>query len=173
MRLRWIALLSTLILLRLPAAACANGTDFSFAVARGGLSFSTSIARRPAGTSAHLIEAVTAGSSATEPSTGLLLLIGLGLIGGASLLGLKIRHCASAEEAENTGETATLQRPAWTGHEQRTPSITRMSTKAKGRAAAMEPKQIQQLGAGAEQLRQGTEDSRRPLFLSLATNKDV
>jgi|SRR5215471_3061621 len=144
MRLRRIGLLWTLILCLL-AAARANGTEFGFAGEGDGPSSSASAAPRAVGNSAHLIEAATAGSSATEPSTELLLLIGLALIGGASLIGEKIGSCGSSDEGENTGQTAILSRPTWIPHEPRTPSITRISTNARKGTAAIAPAQIQQV----------------------------
>lgn len=130
MRLERIALLCMLILLCLSGAEPAECQNFSLAGTGGGASFSASIALRAVGNSANLIERAAAGSFLTEWSTGMLLIIGLALIGGASLIGTKIAPGSSADEAENTGETAIFSRPTWSPCEPHTPSITRMSTKA-------------------------------------------
>ena len=143
MRLERIALFCILILLSSSGAQPADRQNFSLADAGGGSSFSAGIALRAVGNSANLIETAVAGSFLTEWSTGLLLLIGLALIGGASLIGTKIAPCSSADEAENTGETAIFSRPTWSPYEPPTPSITPMSKKANRGIAAMEPMQIQ------------------------------
>ena len=145
MRLERIALLCMLILLSLSGAEPADCQNFSLAGAGGSSSFSVSIALRAVGNSTNSIETPAAGSFLTEWSTGLLLLIGLGLIGGASLIGTKITPSSSADEVENTGETAIFSRPTWSPYEPPTPSITRMSTTANRGIAAMEPMPIQQL----------------------------
>ena len=143
MRLERIALLCMLILLCLSGEEPAYCQNFSLAGAGGGSSFSASIALRAVGNSANLIETGAAGSFLTERSTGLLLLIGLALIGGASLIGTKIAPSSSADEAENTGETAIFSRPTWSPYEPPTPSITRVSKKANRGIAAMDSMQIQ------------------------------
>jgi len=110
MRLKQAASLCALILLCLPAAARANATGSCFA-GRGEGSFNSArIVHRFAGNSMDLRDAETGGPLTTEQSTGLLLLIGLGLIAGASLIGGKMGRSDSTEEVENAGETAISRR---------------------------------------------------------------
>jgi hypothetical protein len=145
MKPKRVALLCALVLLCLPAVASADSTDFGFVAAGGDSHFSSCITRRAVGNRAELVVAATAGPSATEQSTGLLLLIGLGLIGGASLIDVKIRRSGSAPEAENAGETAILSRPTWSQREPRAPSSIRISIKVRKSTGAMQPMRIQQV----------------------------
>src|SRR5215467_2844540 len=112
MRSKRAAMLCVLILSCLPAAVSAQCTESRRACARGGLSSTVAEVRAVAENSADLTRAATAGPYVTEPSTGLLLLIGLGLIAGASLIAGKISNSDSVEDVENQGETAILARPA-------------------------------------------------------------
>ena len=138
MRLKRIAPLCILISLFLPAAVRANFTRSSFAGVEGSLSFSASIAHRVDGNSGNLRDAEMSGPFSAEQSTGLLLLIGFGLIAGASLIGGKIGRSDSVEEVEHSGETAILSRPTRSFHAPRTPTTARMTTISKTTAAAME-----------------------------------
>jgi hypothetical protein len=71
-----------------------------------------------------------------EPATGLLVLIGLGLIAGASLIGGKRVCSGAAEEGENSGDTAIY------GPHKPTLGI---STAPKSGTPAMESMRAQQL----------------------------
>jgi hypothetical protein len=135
MRLKPVALLCTLISLCLPAAARANATRSSFAHVEGGLSFSVRIAHGIVGNSGNLRDAEMGGPFSTEQSTGLLLLIGFGLIAGASLIGGKIGRSDSVEEVEHSGETAILSRPTRRFYGTRTPTMAGIPTTSKTGAA--------------------------------------
>lgn len=124
-------LLCALILLCVPAMARAEGTDFSLADEGGGSSLSANTAQRAVRHRADLIVAATAGPLASEPSTGLLLLLGVGLIGAASLIRLKIKGSDSVDGVENTGEIAIRAGTAWKHGGPRARRIVQMSTKSK------------------------------------------
>lgn len=130
-RLKRMELLWALILLYLPAVASVEGTDFSLADAGGGSSLSADIAQRAVRHRADLIVAATAGPLVSEPSTGLLLLLGVGLIGAASLIRLKTERSDSAEGVGNTGEIAIRAGTAWKHGGPRTRRIVQMSTKSR------------------------------------------
>ena len=135
-RLKQMESLWALILLCLPAVACADNTDFSLANAGGGSSFSADIAQRVVRDRADLIVAATAGPLASEPSTGLLLLLGVGLIGAASLIGLKIKRSDAVDGVVNTGEIAIRAGTTWRHGGPRTRRIVQMSTKSRRGAAS-------------------------------------
>lgn len=133
MKAKCTALLCALVLLCLPTAVCAHSKPFSGSIP-------PSVVER----SADSIARPTADSSATEQSIAPLLLIGLALIGGASLIGVKIGRSGSADEAENSEETANLSRPTRNPGELSASSITRTSAKTRRATPAMEPMRIQQ-----------------------------
>ena len=128
MRAKRVALIGELILLCLPAAARANAMSATFASAGKGSSFSASIARKAVRNRAAVSFAATAASSNLEPSAGLLLLMGLGLIAGASFIGKKMPHSSSVDQAEDSVE-ATGQ--AWSFYGPRTPTAGRLATAPK------------------------------------------
>jgi hypothetical protein len=144
MRLKQAASLCALILLCLPAAARANAIRSSLAGRGEGSSNSASIVHGVAGNSVDLRDAETGGPFTTEQSSGLLLLIGLGLIAGASLIGGKMGRSDSAEEVENAGETAS-SRCQPSSSRPRTPTMARISMSSKRGTAAMERMRTQQL----------------------------
>ena len=144
MRLKQAASLCALILLCLPAAARANATRSSFAGRGEGSSNSPSIVRGVAGNSVDLRDAETGGPFTTKQSTGLLLLIGLGLIAGGSLIGRKMGRSDSVEEVENAGETA-IPRCQPSSSRPRTPTMVRIWMTSKRGTAAMERMRTQQL----------------------------
>lgn len=125
MRVKLVALIGELILLCLPAATCANAMGTTFAGAGKGSTLSASIARKGLGNHAVLIVAGTAASSNLEPSAGLLLLIGLGLIAGASFIGKKMPHSSPVDQAEDSEETTGQ---AWSFYGLRAPTIGRLAT---------------------------------------------
>lgn len=131
MKSKCVALLCALVLLFLPAAVCAGSKP-------------STGNRRVIGVSADSLVKPTVDSSATEQSIAPLLLVGLALIGGASLIGVKIGRSGSVGEAESTGETAIRSRPTRSPSELSTSSIMRTSAKARRATRAMEPMQIQQ-----------------------------
>lgn len=130
-RLKRMELLWALILLCLPAVARADDTDFSLVDAEGGSSLSADTAQRAVRHRADLIVAATASPLASEPSTGLLLLLGVGLIGAASLIRLKIKGSDSVDGVENTGEIAIRAGTAWKHGGPRARRIVQMSTKSR------------------------------------------
>jgi hypothetical protein len=149
MRLKQAASLCALILFCLPAAARANATRSSFAGRGEGSSNSASIVHGVAGKSVDLRDAKTGGSFTTEQSTGLLLLIGLGLIAGASLISRKMGRSDSVEEVENAGETA-IPRCQPSSSRPRTPTMVRIWMTSEREQAAMErmrTKQLRQLSS--------------------------
>jgi hypothetical protein len=109
-KMKRVALLFTAFLLFLPVAVCAGGTDSSLAGEKGS-SPCISCAGGVRGSSVNIIARATTGPFDSEPSTALLLVVGLGLIGAASLIGLKMRRAGSVEEGEDAGESAILSRP--------------------------------------------------------------
>lgn len=129
-RPKCMELLWALILLCLPAMARAEGTDFSLADEGGGSSLSANSVQRAGRHRAELIVA-TAGTIASEPSTGLLLLLGVGLIGAASLIRLKIKGSDSVDGVENTGEIAIRAGTPWKHGGRRARRIVQMSTKSR------------------------------------------
>lgn len=135
-RLKRMEFFWALILLCLPAMARAEGTDFSLADAGGGSSFTADIAQRVVRDRADLTAAATTGPLASEPSTGLLLLLGVGLIGAASLIRLKIERSDPVDGVENTGETAILAGTAWGHGGPRTRRIVQVATKLRKRTAS-------------------------------------
>ena len=143
MRLKWIAMLWALILLCLPPADRADRADF--ADAGQGASFSATVASTVVEKSEGLISTATAGPFATEPSTGLLLLTGIGLIVGASLIALKMGRSDSVEEGEDTQGMAVHSSPARNLHGPSKPVIPRMSMKSKSVTASMKQVPIRQL----------------------------
>lgn len=130
-RLKRMELLWALILLCLPAVARADDADFSLADAGAGSSLSADIAQRAVRHPADLIVAATAGPLASEPSAGLLLLLGVGLIGAASLVRLKTERSDSVEGVGNTGEIAIRAGTAWKHGGPRARRIVQMSTKSR------------------------------------------
>jgi hypothetical protein len=118
-----VALRFMLAQLCLPAAALAGSTDFRLAGERGGPSICASSAHRMDRNSLEMIVGVSAVPFESEPSTGFLLVIGLGLIGGASLIGMKIGRDGTVNEQENAGETAISPRSARSLYGQRMPTI--------------------------------------------------
>ena len=143
MRLKWIAMLWALILLCLPPADRADRADS--ADAGRGASFSATIANTDVEDSAGLISAATTGPFATEPSTGLLLLTGIGLIVGASLIALKMGRSDSVEEGEDTQGMAVHSSPARNFYGSSKPVTPRMSMKSKRVTASMKQVPIRQL----------------------------
>ena len=121
-KMRWVALLFMLAQLCWPTAARATGTDFRLAGEKGSLSFCTTSAHRVGTDSLETIVGATAGRFETEPSTGLLLMIGLGLI-GASLIGVKMGRAGAVEEQVNKEEMAIFPRPARSFYGERTPTM--------------------------------------------------
>lgn len=122
LKMTWVALLFTLAQLCLPAAARASGTDFRLAGEKVSLSSCATSAHRVGTNSLETIVGATAGPFETEPSTGLLLVIGLGLI-GASLIGVKMGLAGAVEEQENKGEMTIFPRPARSFYGERTPTM--------------------------------------------------
>lgn len=133
MKPKRVAVLCALVLLCLPAAVCAYSKPFSH-----------SVARRVVGNSTDSIVGATVDSSATEQSIGPLLLIGLALIGGASLISVKIGRSGSAVEAESTEETTILLSSTRSPRAASAPSIMRTPAKTRRATPAMEPVQIRQ-----------------------------
>jgi hypothetical protein len=143
MRLKWVAMLWALILLCLPPAGRADRADF--ADAGRGASFSATIGRTVVENSAGLISRATAGPFATEPSTGLLLLIGIGLIIGASLIALKMGRSDAVEEGEDPHGMTVHSSPARNFYGPSKPVIPRMSMKSKSVTASMKQVPIRRL----------------------------
>ncbi|HKW89270.1 MAG TPA: hypothetical protein VJN21_11000 [Candidatus Acidoferrales bacterium] len=129
LRIRWVASLLMLFLLCLPAAANAGGTGFALEGQRVSPSPCAASPRRAGGNSIGFIVGATAAPFESEPSTGLLLVIGLGLIGGASLIGAKAGRSEAAEERENADEKAIFSRPAVSLYRKPAPTM-HISTKA-------------------------------------------
>lgn len=144
LKMKRVALLFTTFLLCLPAAVRASGKDFSLAGEREISSYCTSSAGRVRENSVKIISMATAGPFETEPSTGLLFVVGLGLIGAASLISVKMKSAGSVEEGEDAGETAILSSPTRSLYATRTQTVITASTKLKRRGAT-EPLPIHQL----------------------------
>jgi len=142
MRLKRVAMLWALILLLSPAGRANRAV---FAHAGRGASFSAAISGTVVEHSAGLISTATAGPFATEPSTGLLLIIGIGLIGGASLIALKTGRSASVEETEDTQGMTVNSSLARNFYEQSRPVTPRTSMKSKSAIASMNSIPIRQL----------------------------
>lgn len=123
MKMKWVALFSMLAQLCLPAAARAASTDFRLPGERGSSSLCARSAHRVGRYSLKSIVGGMAGAFETEPSTGLLLVIGLGLIGGSSLIGVKMGRAGADGEQENAGETAISPRPARNFYGERTATM--------------------------------------------------
>lgn len=121
-KMRWVALLFMLAQLCWPAAARATGTDFRLAGEKGSLSFCATSAHRVGRVNLETIVGATVSPLETEPSTGLLLVVGLGLI-GASLIGVKMGRAGTVEEQENKEEMAIFPRPVRSFYGERTPTM--------------------------------------------------
>jgi hypothetical protein len=145
MRLKFLVLMCAPILLCLPAAAPANAARSFFACSAEGSSFSASITHKVGRNSADLSDAETSGPFTAEQSTELLLLIGVGLIAGASLIGVKLGRSDSVEEVENSGEAAILSKPARSFYGSSTSTMARMPTTSKRGTADVKQMRTQPL----------------------------
>lgn len=150
MKPKTVALLCALILLALPAVARANATSSPSAAAREGSSFSANSVHKVVGNSADLTDAEAGGPFTSEQSTELLLLLGLGLIAGASLIGGKIGRSDSIEEVESSGQAALLSRPTRGFYGPGMPSAPRIpttSTRVTAGIGRMRAQQLQHLSS--------------------------
>lgn len=123
LKMTCVVLLLMLGLLCLPIAARAAGAGIRLAGERGNPSSCAGSVLGVCGSSLGFMAGALAGFFETEPSTGLLLVIGLGLIGGSSLIGLKMGRARAVEEPENAVETAIFPRPARNLYGKRPPTM--------------------------------------------------